>query len=51
MKEVRVKRKELEKINDFAKIECFNVNVGVFKSQVDDAMNNLVDGMLGELKN
>lgn len=51
MKEVRQRRKELEKINDYVKIDCFNINVGLMKQQVDDQLTKLVDGMLNELKN
>jgi len=31
MKEVRVRRKDLEKIHDVHKVECFTINLGVFK--------------------
>ncbi|CAD8135851.1 unnamed protein product [Paramecium octaurelia] len=51
MKEVRQRRKELEKINDYQKVECFNINISFFKQQVDELLTKLVDNMLNELKN
>jgi dynein heavy chain 2 len=51
MKEVRVRRKDLEKIHDVHRVECFTVNLGVFKQQVDETLTKLIDGMMAELKN
>jgi dynein heavy chain 2 len=33
---LKFKRKELEKIQDFYKVDCFNVNAIPFKNQIDD---------------
>ena len=38
IKNIRVKRKELEKLNDSFKIECFNINVSYFKTSADDLL-------------
>jgi hypothetical protein len=51
MKEVRVKRKELEKISDIQKIDCFSISLAPFKQQVDDSLTKLIEGMMSELKN
>ena len=51
MKEVRIKRKDLEKINDIHKIDCFVINLSLFKQQVDEALSRLIDGMMAELRN
>ena len=31
LKEVRFRRKELEKIHDLRKVDCFTINLGTFK--------------------
>jgi len=38
IKNIRLKRKELEKLSDNHKVECFNINVSPFKSSADDLL-------------
>lgn len=51
LKEVRFRRKELDKIHDLRKVDCFTINLGTFKSQIDTALTKLVDNMMAELRN
>lgn len=46
-----MKRKELEKLQDSYKIECFNVSLTPFKTSADDLLQNLIDNLTNALKN
>jgi len=50
IKNIRVKRKELEKINENYKVECFSVSVTPFKQSADDLLQGLVDQLTGALR-
>ncbi|KAL4440929.1 hypothetical protein ABPG74_009342 [Tetrahymena malaccensis] len=51
IKNIRTKRKELEKLQDSYKIECFNVNLTPFKNSADDLLQNFIDNLTNSLKN
>lgn len=38
IKNIRHKRKELEKLPDYQKIDCFNVNIAPFKASASDLL-------------
>ena len=42
MKQIRLKRKEMEKFPDFYKINCFNINTRSFKNTIDDLFQSLL---------
>lgn len=50
IKNIRHKRKELEKLPDYQKIDCFNVNIAPFKASASDLLQNLIESLTYSLK-
>jgi len=49
IKSVRVRRKQLELLQDSYQVDCFSVNAEYFKSSMDDLLAGLVDQMTDSL--
>jgi dynein heavy chain 2 len=49
-KMLKIKRKELDKIQDYYKIDCFNISSVPFKCAVEDLMQRLADALTFSLK-
>ena len=47
---LKMKRKDLERMSDYQKVECFNVNNMRFKNQADDLLQKVVDNLMVALK-
>ena len=47
---IRMKRKELEKVNDYQKIESFNINHTKFKNMADEYLVDFLESMMNALK-
>ncbi|EGR34149.1 hypothetical protein IMG5_022750, partial [Ichthyophthirius multifiliis] len=51
IKNIRVKRKDLEKLQDHYKIDCFHVTISPFKNSADDLLQNIIDTLTNSLRN
>jgi dynein heavy chain 2 len=47
---VRQKRKELKKLPDSFKVDCFNINLVPFKGSIEDLLRRLSDALVDSLK-
>lgn len=47
---IRLKRKELEKVPDYQKVECFNINQIKFKNSADELISDFLEKMMNSLK-
>lgn len=50
IKTIRLNRKELERVSDHVKVQCFNVSHLKFKSYGEELMQNLLEAVMNALK-
>ena len=51
IKAIRVKRKDLEKLSESYKVDCFQISSTPFKVSADDLLGNLAESMTDALRN
>lgn len=50
IKMIRSKRKELEKVSEGIKIDCFSISTLSFKNKADDLLQNILETLISSLK-
>ena len=50
IKILKLKKKEVEKVQDYSKIDCFVVSTNTLKQQVEDSLSKLMEQLSSTLK-